>query len=268
MGIYNSSLTRVRPFFRELLKHDPTGAEWLPSLLALPHDLNEFARIDLLVSPGPLRPANIEKEKRLPPPGAFLGWLIEHPEKMTWPKGGSAQFGPETQYWREKLMGRRDLSRESFNQHTYIRQSDREEAIKQGLRELSRKGPSGSTREWWAFEGYTSVDCFLETDKLRIYIEGKRTDVPSSSTEWYRNRNQLLRNLESAREDAGAVPFVCIVIAEQRLPVIDNSLVLKSLPHLSDLQRKELMRNFLGSTTWVEACQATGVDYNSLPATV
>jgi hypothetical protein len=38
------------------------------------------------------------------------------------------------------------------------------------LSELGRLGASGSRRKWWAFEGFTSVDFFLETDALLLLI--------------------------------------------------------------------------------------------------
>jgi hypothetical protein len=256
----------VRPFFKTLFARDPGGSSWLPKLLALAPNRDLFAGTDLLSSPGLLCKTNLDKEPRLLPPEPFLRWLIQNPDKMTWPKGKS--FAREKQRWREKLMGIRDLSTEPPDRHTGIRKADREEAIRKALTELAAGGTAGADRKWWAFEGRTSVDCLLATDRLRIYVEGKRTDILSPSIDWYSRRNQLMRNLESAREDAHGTPFACLVIAEEELGTIPGSVIQNSLPHLSEIERCDLLRHFLGSITWREACAATGVAGNELPPTI
>jgi hypothetical protein len=268
VGIYNSSYTRVRPFFRILLDRDRGGSSWLTKLLALGQNEQALSS-DLSADPGLLHPTYLDNERKLSPPKEFLRWLILNPEKMTWPKNGTAQYGTDTQQWREKLMGRRDLSREPSDRHDELRDTDRETAIAEGLKGLDRFGPAGSRMKWWAFEGSTAVDCYLATDKLKIYVEGKFTDVLSPSTDWYRTRNQLMRNLESAQADAKGTPFVCLLITEDGpFGILEAKKIQSSLPHLADAQQQDLMRHFLGATTWRQACQATGVDYSSLPSTV
>lgn len=90
-------------------------------------------------------------------------------------------------------MGRRDLTGEPNERRNEIREADRYYAIHQALGELSRLGPTGSRRRWWAFEGFTSVDFYIQTADLRIYVEGKRTETLTLSTDWYPRRSQLLR---------------------------------------------------------------------------
>jgi len=251
-----------------LLDRDRGGASWLTKLLALGHNEQALSSA-LLADPGLLHPTHIDKERRLSPPKEFLKWLILNPEKMTWPGNGTARFGTETQQWREKLMGRQDLSREPFDRRDEIRDADRKTAIAEGLRGLDQFGPAGSRMKWWAFEGFTAVDCYLATDKLKIYVEGKFTDVLSPSTNWYRNRNQLMRNLESAQADAKGDPFVCLLITEDEpLGILDAKKIQSSLPHLAHAQQQDLMLHFLGATTWRQACLATGVNYGSLASTV
>jgi hypothetical protein len=164
-------------------------------------------------------------------------------------------------------MGCRDLTVEPDDRRDRIRDSDRQRAIQQAIMELERLGAARSRKCWWAFEGFTSVDFFVKTDHLRIYFEGKRTELLSPSTHWYPRRNQLLRNLESAQADAGGVPFVCAVIAEESLPEIGSVTVEESLPHLESAARQILLRHYLGTITWRQACEATGIDYASLPQT-
>jgi hypothetical protein len=68
------------------------------------------------------------------------------------------------------------------------------------LEELERLGPKGSARKWWAFEGITKVDCWLETDRLVLFVEGKRTETLSKFTAWFPARDQLTRNLDLVGE--------------------------------------------------------------------
>jgi hypothetical protein len=39
--------------------------------------------------------------------------------------------------------------------------------------------------------GHTEVDCWLETERLLLFVEGKRSESLSASTHWYPKRNQL-----------------------------------------------------------------------------
>jgi hypothetical protein len=136
------------------------------------------------------------------------------------------------------------------------------------LRALDRNGPERSARQWWAFEGSTEVDCCLETDKIVLVIEGKRTEHLSESTAWYSGRNQLHRNLEAARDLAAGREFGVFVIGEGEIPETALGKPEAGLPHLSAADRAELMTHYLGCLTWRQVCDATGVDYESLPRNI
>jgi len=100
-----------------------------------------------------------------------------------------------------------------------------EERIQQeALRQIEIKGAKGSRNKWWAFEGFTSIDCRLKTEKALIFIEGKRTDLLSPSTEWYPHRNQLFRILETCKEAASHKIPVVLVAAEEPpdLPILNS----------------------------------------------
>lgn len=77
--------------------------------------------------------------------------------------------------------------------------------------------------------------------------------------------NQLLRNLESARIDAGDAPFACLFIAEEPLSEPDPSIVERSLPHLDPAARSTLFRHYLGTISWREACLAVELDCAAMP---
>jgi hypothetical protein len=219
-------VTRVWPVFDFLFRRDKTGTTWLPSLIglgsradvvkprlpanpgALDPKLAEFER----GLPGPLRKelgrelaAQVGRiryayEREVPPPSAFLKWMLEHPTQLTWPHvapGRECVFGAATQEKR-KLLLTGNLS-----------------VRPQALTQLKKAGPSKSQRRWWAFEGFTSVDCLLETETLLLLIEGKRTEPVSNSTNWFPARNQIIRNLEVAQTLAAGRQFAVLLCSEE-----------------------------------------------------
>jgi hypothetical protein len=125
--------------------------------------------------------------------------------------------------------------------------------------------PARSRRKWWAFEGFTEVDCYLETDKLVLFIEGKRDEALAGSTQWYPGRNQLVRNLEAI--EAIARGRACGVLLVSERPIVEPSheMLARSLPHLSELQRLAVRRRYLGQTSWRALCEALHVPFASLP---
>lgn len=255
MGVYNSSITRVWPVFEHLFHRDASGVTWLPKLLDMANATSSLRQVGAGV-PGPLLPdvGKVERalpsavrkdlgeqsserlafirnafEVDLPPSDAFLRWLLEHPERLTFP---NQIYGQETQEIRERLL-----------------QGDAAVQFK-GLRELERRGASGSRRKWWAFEGFTSVDCLLETESLVLLIEGKRTEKLSAATDWFPQRNQLARNVEvAASYAAGKKDYAVLVCAESQISV-GASMWSESLPHLSAEEIADLSRHYLGCLTW------------------
>ena len=258
MGKWNSSVTRVWPVFDHLLAQDPAGRTWLPTLLRLGdgHPLSLESVGDLLPEVSAFSrpiPRNLRIEIRevgctalaslraafeadCPPSARFLAWLIEHPDRMKWPmkRGGSPQvYGQPTQDLRQRLFGGDAPVRA------------------EALQALQLYGVEGSRRKWWAFEGWTSVDCWLETERLIVFIEGKRTESISASTVWFPARNQIARNLEVAAEIARqrGKDFAVLVCAERPVIVAKHDFD-DSLPHLSASERDDLLSHYLGCATW------------------
>jgi hypothetical protein len=132
--------------------------------------------------------------------------------------------------------------------------STRQSAIGEGLRGLAQVGAAGSRGKWWAFEGFTSVDCCLETPQLLLFIEGKRKEALSKSTRWFPDRNQLWRNVEAAEQMAEGRQYGVILAVEseaagrEALAAAQQTLPL-SLPHRVD-DEAQLCRHFLGFVTW------------------
>lgn len=261
MGEHNSSVTRVWPVFDCLFASDPTGASWLPELLRTgnradlfdptilrdPGDLlPELARFDLTL-PGQLKMAigpdlaarigqiRNAYERDVPPSEAFLRWLLEHPDRLVWPqeKRNDRVFGSLTQDRRRRL----------HDGHSDVRA--------EALEQLAKCGANGSRRKWWAFEGFTSADCFLETESLLVLVEGKRTEPISNSTDWFPGRNQVIRNLEVADALAGCKHFAVLLCAETPIELEEQAWS-DSLPHLTPGEIERLKSRYLGCAVWTD----------------
>jgi hypothetical protein len=202
MGNENSSVTRVWPVFSELMCSERSSEESLRTVFDLAYSKNRkrlAATLRDFVEPvfpslveKPIRPRTIYGQNlRLPAcfeyqaaaPERFLLWLIEHAgRECVLRKGISPGQGD---------AGRRG---ELFGTDESAQRSARQEATE----ELLKNGSKRSKQQWWAFEGETSIDCFLETPSMVLLIEGKRNEPLSSSTDWFEKRNQIARNLEVA----------------------------------------------------------------------
>jgi hypothetical protein len=269
----NSSLTRVRPYFRETFCQDHTGSIWLPQLLSIVHNNQDYAHhlssLNCMIfsellgkriySDKIIKKISLEKcfEYSLPPTRIFLQWLIEHHDKLTWPRHGrkERQYGDSTQAHRENLLGRNGKTKQIDARNT-------------ALNLLSENGTLGSKRKWWAFEGFTEVDCLLETDDFLLGIEGKRTEKVSPATHWYPKRNQIIRNLEVLKEKAGTKEYAILLMNEDGKDPITDTYVVNSLPHYSEQEIAEIKKHYLGAVSWRQACKAVGLDYNALPVTI
>lgn len=159
-------------------------------------------------------------------------------------------FGSKTQELRERLCDGDDAARV------------------EALGEIDRETAKNSARKWWALEGFTSVDCLLATDKLLLFIEGKRTDVLSRSTDWFPERNQLVRNLEAAGELAeNRFAGVLVVTEDQAKEPLAFDMKL-SAPHIVDpAMREQVSKRYLGQTTWSAVCASVDIPCDSLPRT-
>lgn len=86
MGKFNSSATRVAPFFQALIDRDRSGKTWLSSILKLLPNRHSFTP-ELVLEPGEITKSQFGKsELCLNPPLRFLKWMVEHPHELNWPK--------------------------------------------------------------------------------------------------------------------------------------------------------------------------------------
>lgn len=267
-GLYDSSLTRVRPFFQTLVERDPTGRSWLPALLAATPNARQLLG-EIVDSPGwliaPLSTPTPSGwlacfQYPVAPPRELLGWFIDHPEALRWPADASLS--------REAVLLRRAL--------LYDDPPGSQEKAQDRARELLvTRSPFSDS--WWRFEGVTRLDCVLITDRVVVAVEGTSADPVASGTRWYPHRTQLVRTLEAAKQIAtselGAKQrWASLLLSEH--PVAEGSdehlaqALAKAAPHLSAAERDALHESFLGNITWEAACQAVGLPPNMLPETV
>jgi hypothetical protein len=271
-GAFNSSRTRVRPVFGDLLRRDPTGRRWLPSLLRLAPRNTALAQalaqggtaLDgaCLASREVQVPGDAPEvlpgcfERAFPPPAALLRWCLEEPARLARPlRRGDQETKPLGRRNRAALLGPAGPGRDAAQQA--------------GLSELQRLGSTGSRRAWWAFEGFTSVDCALETGELLLLIEGKRFEPVSSAGSWIPDRNQISRNLEVASDYAAQAvkQFAVLLIGPDNCQAPDDETLVKGWPHLDVAAQNRLLDHFLGAVSWRQVCSAVDVDYDSLPVT-
>lgn len=261
-GRFDSSLTRVQPFFERAFALG-SASGWLSALLAAA-PRGRAVLGDLVDSPGEILDVLLAKhpegkapracfEYPVPPDRRFLRWCVEHPEKLTWPTG--ATYGDETTRMRRAML--------------YDEPPGREAGMQQALHLIETKSPT--TRAWWRLEGVTRIDCLLATDRVVVTVEGKRTEPLSPATDWYRARSQLVRNLEAARQLAHGRRWGTLLISQHAIdeasPAGLAAVLDSAAPHLSDSERAELQAAYLGNLTWDQACDALGFPPGSLPTT-
>jgi hypothetical protein len=252
VGNLNSSRTRVRPIFDELLDRWPEGDSWLGELwdkavltrpgaaLPKPSDLGTL----LAAETPPIRAARpgTVYDRTVAPPAAFLRWLLENPQQMQ--VRDPINFGAKskaTRRWRSQL----------FSGDERLVGEAQEEGLNQFGKRLRQRGRN----KWWAFEGFSHIDCCLITGQCVLFVEGTGTESVSPSTLWFQQRRQLWRNVEAAQEFAGDKQFGVILAVEDEaegataLAEAAGSLD-GSYPHLDGGHRAELSRHLIGFVTW------------------
>lgn len=172
--------------------------------------------------------------------------MLQHPTALTGPARNSKKnFGAsaeEAVTWRRRLFDGTP--------------AERAQAQAEGRAKLNHMGAAGTRDQWWAFEGFTALDCCLITDRAVVVIEGKRTEPVSPKVLWYPRRNQLWRNVEAAQTLAVDRAFGVIVGVEHEDDgVREVATAMASLddscPHLQPDERASLARHLLGFVTWM-----------------
>lgn len=259
---YDSRLTRVHPFFEQLFARDASGRSWLAQLLgAAPNGAGRLG--PLLERPGSLVTAVAVRtasgrlgcfEYLTAPPRELLAWFIDHPRELEWP--ANSQLSPETVRLRRALLCDDPPGSQARAQER--------------ARELLAAG-APLTPRWWSFETISKLDCVLITDRLVVTIVANRTEPRSPTTEWYPRRSELVRCLEAAKALADGKQWASLWLSERPLDDGTHEHLARVLPagapHLDPTGRQELHAAYLGNVTWSVACEATGLQFDSLPNT-
>jgi hypothetical protein len=247
----------VQPFFGALLAADATGSTWLKQLLAATPHASALPP-GLLDDPGHIDPSSSTQrsadcrracfEYTVPSTPAFLSWLVTNPSHLSWPREPGEG---ETLRRRRELMGDDPILRA--------------DAQAEALRHIGSGLTDPGRGRWWVLEGRTCVDCCLITDRLVLFVEGKRTEKASSSTAWFPQRHQVARNLEVIEQVAGSRTAAVLVAVEDPSKETTAAQIAASTPHLKDSQREDLQSRYLGQMTWTQMCEAAGLAYRLLP---
>ncbi len=251
-----SSSPLLQPFFEALLARDASGRSWLPALLrATPHGPSRLG--DLLESPGTLQtPLAVRGvsgrlacfEYPAAPSRELLRWLIDHPDRLTWP--------PVAELSREASRLRRAL--------LYDDPPGAQTRAGERARELLATRTSLSP-EWWRLEGIGRLDCALITDRLVITIEGQSAGPLSPPTDWYPERSRLVRNLEAARQLSEGKRWASLLLSDEPLAEGSDehleSVLARSAPHLDSAARMQLREGYLGNLAWSAAFAAVDVQF-------
>ena len=251
MSDHDRGLTRVQRVFDALLDHGEDGPAWMGGLwemaaltrpgAALPPP-PEFGKLLASETPsGDARQGTVY-QRTVAPPAVFLRWLLDNPQLME--VGDPINFGAKSadaRRWRGKLFsGDERLA---------------SEARDEGLRQLGKRLAQRGRRKWWAFEGFSRVDCCLVTETCVLFVEDRPAEPMSSSTLWFPQRSRLWRNVEAAQEFAGDRQFGVILAVDQEadgvaaLANAANTLA-ASCPHLEGELRAALSSHLLGFVTW------------------
>lgn len=250
-------MTRMRRMFDTLLDRNEAEPPWIVGLW----EMAALTRPDVAVPPPPEAAALVASEapsarearqgtlyqRAVAPPAVFLRWLLDNPQLMDVadPTTFGAK-GADSRSWRGKL----------FSGEPPLVSDARDE----GLRQLGKRLAQRGRRKWWAFEGFTRVDCCLISETVVLFVERVGADPPSPSTVWFPQRSRLWRNVEAAQELAGGKQFGVVVAVESEADgaaAMDHAAdtLPGSFPHLEGERRAELSTHLLGFVTWPEVAR-------------
>lgn len=247
VGRFDSSKTTVSPVFTALLARDPTGRTWLPQLLGLG---SRAPRIEGLANDPGLLPAGHPRwwgrnERQLEPPRDLLRWLVRNAAE---PDDARALGRATARNKRQRLVGRDPAT------------------VQEALHLLDGSLPR---RAWYVLEGRSQPDACLETDRVLVVFEGKRTErKATTTTTWMPKRSQMVRHMDAAWEVRGQRRVLGLMIVEGVDPdgapaahwlrdaeaQFSEDMLTSSLPHRRPEERAAIAAGFLGLTTWQRVC--------------
>ena len=240
-GEKNSSRTRVYPTFVKLKYKIKDFIEWLNETqgCSIPTGNVDWDKAYVRFAD-----KDGKGEIALPPCASLLKWMIDN-------------YG--TDMLKEEC-GKRvsDATRELRNK--LLRHDQDTVSLAYDLINMGRR------RGWFALEGYSRPDVYIETNKFILVVEGKRSErtLTDSTTYFSKGRDQLIRHMDSALNVAGNKNVFGIIIYENgaQYPVLDMDLLDSSLPHRSVKEREMIKNHYLNPITWQDIGGKFGICYS------
>lgn len=233
MGIYNSSICRVRPLM-ECLENNYDAFLSVLSLVG----------IDSLSEPKNYRYDGVScTEKQLKPTKKHLLALIN---LMATKQHGKAEINNQNRL--ELFFGEPDI---------------RHAACERAKAELEAKYDklTARSRPWYMFEGFTHPDIFIEGDNYVIVCEGKWTEPNIKTTTTYLSapgeyRNQMVRHIQGALNYTNKKVYAFYIVDAECKYTKDLSkesfarqLELETIQP-DDVEKEKISDAFYGYTTW------------------
>ena len=240
--------------FDRLFDCDPTGTVWLDRLIRLG---SRGSEVDLPSPVGELVPGHPRSwgkdERRLSPPLGLLEWLVQNIK---------AAAAMESRTSEETCRMRLALARRD------------PDVVQEALTRL-RAGEKG--KKWFVLEGESCPDAYLETDSIVVVVEGKRTELTTTSkTTFMPKRSQLIRHMDATWEVADGRRVLGLLLVEGESPdpmlvperwssasdeQLRPELLVPSLPHRTAVERDIIAGGILGAATWQRACEEFSIEW-------
>ncbi len=233
-GKKNSSQTRVYPAFIKIKNQMEDFIEWLNERQPCNIPTRNVDWDTMIIR---FADEKGHGEIALPPSASLLKWMIEN-----FGKSQRLNKMPSGINVSAKTLARR--------KELYERNVAR---IKEAINSINL----GRRRGWFAMEGYTRPDVYIETNQFILLIEGKRTEpnLTDSTTFFCNGRDQLIRHMDAALELAGNRAIWGLVIYEEDapyIPRITDQMIEDSLPHRTQTDRDRIKSGWLSPMTWQE----------------
>jgi len=231
MGIVNSRDTRVMPFFENFAELDIEKKLIYDEVMGYKHNAKLQELVDFIAPQENVEITDDTKlffglhEKILAPHKELIKYLIENPTN-------------------DEAKARL----EKYDNENEVKVAD---IIKNIEKYFTKQ------RKSYIFEGYTHPDAYIETEKHIIVVEGKRTENVSTSTKWLKNRDQMIRHIEGALQQADGKKTVLAYFMVESMPgtianYIDLNYYKDSMPHFKndDDKIKEVRDCYKGVFIW------------------
>lgn len=230
-GKKNSSQTRVYPAFTIIKNQMKEFIEWLNERQPCNIPTHNVDWDTMIIR---FADEKGRGEIALPPSASLLKWMIEN-------------------------CGKSDRLNASCGKHVSSRTVALRRKLFKHVPEIVRIAYDlinrGCRKGWFALEGYSRPDVYIETNRFILVIEGKRTepDLTDRTTYFMCGRDQLIRHMDAALDIAGDKPVFGLIIYEEGATYdfdIRDEKLRCSLPHREESDRKKIKSGYLRPITW------------------